>query len=445
MKKWVLVAIAFILYLIVFGFWLWDQVNAPTGNSLTMDTASRLIAMGRLAALTAVFLLMLQVLFIARARWVEPLWGMDRLTKLHHLKASVVVALLLGHVFLVTKGYALQGEVTYFEQVKDFVKSWEEIIPAMFALGLLILVGFLSVSIARKHLRYEWWHATHLVTYGAFALVLEHPFDLGMDLTNNSAFRIFGYVLLSFVGLNLLWYRMLLPIYHYSRHRFRVVAVHAETRNVTTVNISGRNMHTLHVIPGQFVIVRFLAKGFGWQPHPFSVSAPFDGATLRLSIKSSGDFTSRIPELLKGTRVVIDGPHGAFTPHKSESAKVLLIAGGIGITPIRAMLPTFIASNVDIVLLYASRKQDEIVFKGELDELATIHTQFRVVHILSNEPEWSGEKGMIDENRIKYLVPDHCERDVYLCGPPPMMVGLLKTLQALKIPSKQIYYERFSF
>jgi len=73
------------------------------------------------------------------------------------------------------------------------------------------------------------------------------------------------------------------------------------------------------------------------EAHPFSMSRRPDGTRLRLTIKAVGDFTRRIPGLKPGVRVLIDGPHGIFTARRSSSQKILMIAGGIGITPIRSL------------------------------------------------------------------------------------------------------------
>src|SRR5690606_11363570 len=107
---------------------------------------------------------------------------------------------------------------------------------------------------------------------------------------------------------------------------------------VTSVYITPKRGQGIAVLPGQFVLVRFLSARFGMEEHPFTVSQMVTDGRLRLSIRNSGDFTAAIPKLKIGTPVVVSGPFGRFTAEKAITDKRLFIAGGIGITPIRAML-----------------------------------------------------------------------------------------------------------
>jgi len=444
-SRWIPACAAGTVFAVVIGFWLWDHLYGSGGNQFTSDPAMRWVAAGRLAALTAMTLLFLQILFISRARWIEPAFGMDRLTRWHHLNGFVVLLLLATHVFCVTRGTAQSGGNSMGEQFRQFLSTWDDTPEALAGAVLLLIVAVLSIARARRQLGYECWHATHLLMYAALALVLGHQFELGFDLTDSRLFPIFWYAALGFVAIHLIGYRMLLPWFRFARHGFYVDSVTPESDDVCSLRIAGRHMDALRVRPGQFVIVRFLARGFRMQPHPFSVSAAFDGKHLRLSIKGLGDFTRRIPELEVGTRVVVDGPHGAFTPDRRHTDRVLLIAGGIGITPIRTLAEALLELHCDVVLLYGNRGRQGIVFERELEALAGRYPGFRVIHVLNDGTDWSGETGIIDRERIARLVPDCAQRDVFLCGPPPMMAGVLAALRTLNVPKRQVHFERFSF
>jgi ferredoxin-NADP reductase len=121
----------------------------------------------------------------------------------------------------------------------------------------------------------------------------------------------------------------------------------------------------------------------------------------------------------------------------------LLIAGGIGITPLRSMADALEGGGKNIIFLYGNRRRKDVVFQSELDPLARAK-HLRVYYVFSAEPDESGEQGHIDRARIQKLVPDVAERDVFLCGPPPMMAGVIKTLAGLHVPAKQIFYEQFA-
>lgn len=430
--------------LVVLGFWLWNQLHSATGNLFAQDRATLLLVIGRLAGLLAVCAVLLQVTLINRAKWVERAFGLDRLFRLHHWVGFSVVALFLAHPLLLTISWARRGEVSLWFQFKDFLQNWDDVAAAAVAVVIFLAVVALSAALVRKRLKYEWWYATHLCVYAAILLAFGHQLAVGGDFTGNRWFAGYWYGAYAFVAANLLWFRILRPWITFARQRFTVTRLVPETDEVTSVYITGRHLDRFPVAAGQFVIVRFLARGFRWQAHPFSISAVPTGREIRLTIKRLGDFTRRIPELPPGTAVVIDGPHGLFTAARSVRPKVLAIAGGIGITPVRSVVEELLRAGRDTVLLYGNRGRAMIAFHAELGDLAAQQTGLRVVHVLSADPGWGGEEGNLDQEKIARLVPDVAEREVYLCGPPPMMKGVIRNLHALGVPPRRIYYERFA-
>ena len=432
-------------FLIVAGCWLWFHTHHTTGNLLTGAAVGKLLAWGRLAGLLAVLAILFQLMLIGRVRWVERSYGMDRLTRLHHVAGFALLLLLLLHPVLLTFGHALQADVGYWAQVSDFCKTWRGLLTAVIGWGLMMAVSVFSVLVLLKRVRYELWYATHLVLYVAFGLTFLHQVVSGSDFTDHPAFKAYWIALYAFVLANLLAYRFARPLLGFARHRFVVTEIVPEAGDVTSVYIGGKNLEDFRVEAGQFMIVRFLAQGFRWEAHPFSMSCCPDGKRFRLSIKRLGDFTRRIPELKPGTPVLIDGPHGVFTSRTCACDKVLLIAGGIGITPIRSLAEELVAGGRDVVLIYGNRNSGGITFQGELDDLAARSGgTLKLVHVLSDDPAWPGERGRVDRDRIARLVPDLAERDVYLCGPPPMMKGVRAALASLGVPATRIHDERFA-
>ncbi|MBN2145317.1 MAG: hypothetical protein JW774_11910 [Candidatus Aureabacteria bacterium] len=193
------------------------------------------------------------------------------------------------------------------------------------------------------------------------------------------------------------------------------------------------------------MVVRFLAHGFRWHAHLFSISCRPDGIQIRLTIKQRGDFTGSIVKLKPDTPVLIDGPHGIFTSRRGFCPKVILIAGGIGITPFRSLAEEFLSVGKEVVLIYGNLNSAGIALQEELNELAArLVSRFRVIYIMSDESAWLGEKGLINKEKILRLVPDVHQYDVYLFGPPSMMKGLRVALSQMGVPKKQIHYERFA-
>jgi len=445
MKKAAVLSLAGAQLLLVTAVWLWHHTHHAMGNLLTGDAPDQWLAWARLTGLLAALALLFQLVLAGRVRRVEQAFGLDRLTRVHHVTGFALIALLLLHPVLATQGHALQSDAGFWPQSVDFIQSWKGLLAAYLGLTLMLAASAASVLVLTRRIAYHRWYAIHLVLYVAVALTVLHQVTVGSDFTDHAAFRLYWYALYAGVALALLAYRIAQPLRAFARHRFVVERVVPETAEVTSVYIGGKDLGAFQAEAGQFLIVRFLAAGFRWEAHPFSLSRPPDGLSLRLSIKQVGDYTRRIPALKTGTRVLIEGPYGVLTAKACAADRALLIAGGIGITPLRSLTEALVNKGREVTLLYANRTRGTMVFKKELEDLAKqSEARLTFVPIVSDEPAWPGEKGRIDRERLSRLVPDLKARDVFLCGPPPMMKGLRVALADLGVKSAQIHDERFA-
>ncbi len=430
---------------IVIGFWAYDHINHVMGNQLTGGPVGQYLAYGRLAGLLAVLFILFQIMLIGRVKWLERIFGMDRMAHLHHIIGFAIVVFLLAHPLLVTLGHSMQSESGFLEQYLDFLKNWEDVLAAAIGMLIISVTIIFSILVLKRWVKYEIWYYAHLTLYVGIALAFGHQFEVGSDFTGNKHFADYWYAIYAITFASLAYYRLLRPAIFFLRHRFKVAKVIRESADVTSIYIEGNRLEYFPAEAGQFMIVRFWAKGFRWEAHPFSISMCPDGKQLRLSIKASGDFTRKIPELEVGTPVFIDGPHGIFTSRNCRTSKVLLVAGGIGITPIRSLAEEMSAQKRDVTLIYANKNRVSIVFEKELDDLVKASEgRLNVIHILSQDESWSGEKGRLDMGKIRRLVPDFLERDIYLCGPPLMMNLILKTFKEIKAKKLGIHYEKFA-
>jgi predicted ferric reductase len=228
------------------------------------------------------------------------------------------------------------------------------------------------------------------------------------------------------------------------RHRFHVANVVEEAPGVASLYLTGRELDQLPVRAGQWFRLRFLTREGWFRAHPFSISAAPNGKYLRFTIKELGDYTRTLQQIPLGTPVFVEGPYGVLTGAARTKARVLLIAGGIGITPLRALLEELPASRGSLTLVYRASGPDELVFKREIDELASLRGA--TVHYLvgrRGSREMPGDP--LDPRALRRLVPDINSRDVYVCGPSGMMTRVLSGLRWLRIPDEQVHYERFAF
>ncbi len=423
------------LAIILYFWWLGSR------TFILGDAGRQLIAYGRLSGLLLVLLVMLQLILIGRTGWVERIFGLDKLSRLHHLIGIGLVTLLAAHPLLLIFGYAARTGNDWWNQFLDF-QNWQNVLAATVAAGLFFVVVLASAMVVGKKLKYETWYFIHLIAYLAILLAFGHQLAVGRDLQDKN-FVAYWYGLYAFVLLNFLYYRVFLLWRNYVRHDFKVEKVITETSDVVSIYISAKNLQRFKYQAGQFLIVRFLAKSLWWQAHPFSLSSAPGENYLRLTIKRLGDFTGALWDLKPGTKIIVDGPHGVFTARQAQRDKLLFIAGGIGITPILSLFSNLAPTQKNCTVLYANRDFKTTALQNELNALAA-KNDCRIHYIMSHDQDWSGESGYMDREKIMRLVPDLKEREVFLCGPAPMMQSVLKILSSEGVPKNRIHYEKFS-
>lgn len=196
---------------------------------------------------------------------------------------------------------------------------------------------------------------------------------------------------------------------------------------------------------GQWMYVNIRIEGTS-KLHHFTISASPTEDYLEFTKKITDHPYSQALDKMKGGEwAKINGPYGDFT-YTGENLKLGFLTGGIGITPMRSMLKFIADRNLktDVRMLYSNKTVADIVFKDELDAIAREHSNIKVDHVLTREPEWKGLKGHVDASMIREQIPDYAERTFYICGPPAMNEALKKALQDLKVPEAQIRLEDFT-
>jgi predicted ferric reductase len=422
---------------VILGFWWFSS-----GFEITRNASDAFNGIGRVTGLVGTYLVLWQLLFMARVRWLEHAFGLERMAVLHKWNGYLLLGLLIAHAVFQTLGYQLGDGEDIASQLADFLTSYQGLLAAIVSLGLIVAVVVASVTIAARRLAYETWYFIHLYAYLAVALAFSHQLATGVDFAGNPAFVWYWCGLYFVVGGALVFYRVVGPLIAYRRHRFRVQAIEKEARGVFSVYIAGRDLDQFEAEAGQFAIWRFLDAKRWWQAHPFSISAVPDGRHLRITVKNIGDFTSSIHTLKPGTPILVDGPFGKFI-ERPTNTKVLLIAGGIGITPIRPLAEEMAADGFDVRILYRAHSEDQLVFKDELDALFS-HHGLRVDYLVTQVGgRQSSRDSWFSPAKLASLVPDIADRVVYVCGPKGMMATVLTSLEALDVPSDQIRTEVF--
>jgi predicted ferric reductase len=411
-------------------------------NQLASPSA-KLTAAGQLTALIGTYAALVQVLLMSRSPWLERRFGMDGLAQWHRWLGFGVTILIGAHVIFTTVGYALGNGNSVLAEAWNLVTTYPYVLMATAATALLIMVAVTSLRMARRRLNWETWRFLHLYAYLAIALAFGHELAVGTDFTDDAIARWYWIALYAAVGLCLLAFRIGHPMRMSLRHQLRLTQIVPEAPGVVSLYVTGRELEQLQARAGQYFRWRFLTRDGWWRTHPFSLSAPLNDRFLRLTVKGVGDDSRGLQGLHAGTRVAVEGPYGLFTAKRQRRSKVLLVAGGIGITPLRALIEEIPPKKDAITLIYRARSWEDVVFRDELEKL--IRDRRGSIHYLIGQrgtPELPDDP--LSEQTLRRLVPDVASRDVFVCGPASMMERVQGILRASGVPDQQIHFERFA-
>ncbi len=395
---------------------------------------------GQVTALLGTYAILVQILFMSRIAWLERAIGLDHLAVWHRWLGFATLWLITGHVVFTTAGYAASSRVSLWAQTRDFVWHYPDVLMAWIGFLLFVTVAVASVRAARRNLRRETWYFIHLYAYLAVALSFAHQIAVGTDFDNDRAARVWWIAVYALVLGAIIWWRILVPVRLNGRHRLRVHRVKREAPGVVSIVLSGRRLDRMGAQPGQFFLWRFVTADTWWKTHPFSLSAVPTRDFVRITVKDLGDDTKLLQRVRPGTRVLAEGPYGTFTGALRTRARVLLIAGGIGITPLRAMLDGF-GRDDDVVLLYRVARPEDAVFVDELRAFA--QRPNASLHVIPGTWVGDDQTDLLSVPALRQGVPDIAARDCFVCGPPGLLSAMRRRLNSLGVPRKQVHFERF--
>ena len=431
--------------LVVVSLW-----GAGGGLQALTGLATGVTTLGRITGLVSADLLLIQVLLMARVPVVERSYGQDELARRHRLVGFWSFWLMVAHLVLITVGYALGVGMNVFAQFWELVVDYPGMLLALAGTALLVMGVVTSIRSARRKLRYESWHLLHLYAYLGVGLAIPHMLWTGADFVGNTLATAYWWTLwAASAGAILIW-RIGVPVYRSLRHDLRVTDVVRESRDIVSVTMAGRDLDRLPTLPGQFFNWRFLT-GPGWmRSHPYSISAAPNGKTLRITVKDLGDGSHALASLEPGSRVLIEGPYGRLHPGVRTSPRVTLMASGIGISPMRALLEALPQEPGDVTLIYRARDESDLALRDELERLGQ-RLGARMFYVLGRRipgrDTWLPESasGLTDAQALRQLVPDIASNDVYLCGSTPWMDAAAAAAQECGVPADRIHSERFSW
>jgi predicted ferric reductase len=392
--------------------------------------------------LLALPLMVFQFALVSRLGPASRPFGSDALMQVHAQVGLVALAAVVIHPLL------LLGHGVPLSAWNPFGGPWLLQTGAI-ALWATLLIVVTSVFRRRLRLGYEAWQVLHLVLAVVLtaAMILHILAARGYAAEPGTRALLVAYGGLAF-GV-LLHYRLLRPLLIWRRPWTLV-----ENRNV------GGSTRLLRVRPAGHAGFAFEPGQFAWlitggsplwsAQHPISMASsaerPADG-TIEFAIKALGDWSGTVvPALEPGARLWVDGAFGAFTPEGHPAQGYVLIAGGIGISPMRSILQT-LRDREDVrpvILFYAAHDWTRVSFRDEIEALRQ-SLNLTVVYVFEGPgDDWTGERGYVTADVLRRHLPRQYKRFVYfMCGPVPMMDALEDALVEIGVPAGAIQSERF--
>jgi predicted ferric reductase len=408
----------------------WPLVVAAAG-----PVAPPVALLAHVAGMLAGYGVLVLLVLMARTPVLERGVGADVLARWHGILGRTVLALVAVHGTAAIAAWAqVTGTSAVVAGLQVLAMPW--LVSATVGTVVMVAAGVMSARVARRRIRHETWHGLHLLMYLAVALSFGHMLA-GPDLAGRPVHQVAWALAYTYVFALVIRFRVIQPLHQATRHRMRVADVRREGPGVVSIVVAGEHLQELNAEAGQFFRWRFLTPDHWRNAHPFSLSAPPSASHLRLTVKALGDGSRELQDLPVGTWVVAEGPYGAVTSSRRRQRNVLLIAGGVGITPMRALFESIpLAHGEDLLLLYRARRPEELLFRTELDAI-TARRGARLGYLLGDDAT------LTDPAALLLAVPDLVTRDVYMCGSPGFTAAVRAALWDAGLPPDHLHEERF--
>lgn len=391
--------------------------------------------------LVAFALIAIEFALVSRLRPMSQPFGSDVLMLFHRKMGIAAMLLALAHSWLLS-GHA--ASYSGWNPLEGSVGTRSG------AVALWALIALIAVALLRRRARigFEIWRRLHLgLALTVMGGMLWHALALGVYArTPPVKWLLVAYI--AAFGALMLYYRVGRP-WRAWRRPWEIVANRDEGGDTRTLVLRAVGHAGLEFEPGQFVWLTLGATPFHAQQHPISISSsakPRPTPEVELSIKALGDWSrGAVPAARPGDRAWLDGPFGVFSVDRLAAEGFVMIAGGIGVTPMRAMLLSMRARHDPrrVVLFYAARNRSRAPFAAELERL-TAEMSLRLVLVFEEPGETGAVHGYVTTAVLRAHLPEDFRRLGFLvCGPGPMMGSLEHSLLEIGVAARQIRTERF--
>ncbi|MCR4330976.1 MAG: ferric reductase-like transmembrane domain-containing protein [Patescibacteria group bacterium] len=431
---WVITAV---LLIIPVALWVLMQPLSVRFSS----SASTLTSIGQLTGLIGIVMFALAMILSSRTKYLGALFGgMDRLYRIHHAIGILAFMFILLHPLFLAGTYALSS----LRNAALFLLPGLDVSIDFGIYSLLLLFVLILITLFARF-RYEIMKFLHQILGVSFLLAAAHIVLIKSDITQSIPLRAY---IMSLIALGTLAYvyRTLLGRIAIKRYAYVVTAVAAHPSNIVEISMEPKDRsQKLSYLPGQFVFIQFVNDIVGDEKHPFSLSSSPYTPELRIAVKALGDYTTKLAALSVGTEARVEGPYGDFVYFKTfrpKNKKQIWIAGGSGLAPFLGMARDILYSARDtseyvIDLYYTARSKADLAFLDELTAISNTLKHFRVIPFCADEKGYLTASNVIEESK------GISGKEIFVCGPPPMMKSLKQQFADLDIPAYSVHTEEF--
>jgi len=386
---------------------------------------------GKFAGFGAFVIFGLQYLWTTRFHFLEKWMPYDRRVAVHRSLGFAGFMVLILHPLLILVFYNLTGSRLYMSQ---------SVLLGGAAMILIIIVAGTTFLGRIWQIRYEVWKKIHWITFIILTAAFIHSIRIGSDLygLNRSLWFV-----LWFSHLGVLAGKIIAKISAWSRI-YKIRNVLHECPGTTTLIMDKPDRS---YIPGQFGFLSLKKAGplEGW--HPFSITSNRDEEYFSMTVKDLGDFTDRLQSVAPGEPVRLNPGFGGFTAEKHKSSKYVMIAGGVGITPVYSILKSFQKEEHPpaVHLVYSVHHESKILFRENLTDWFSWTPGWQITIVVTSQPDWEGIKGRLTPEKAFELCSRDRESTYFLCGPSGMIHGIRNYLEKKGVPGSRIVSEYFIF
>ena len=406
----------------------------PTGRSFWVELS---VALG-FVGLTQIGI---QFVLIGRFRPLTYPYGLDVVLKYHRQIALVAIAFVLLHPVLILIEHPARVAL-----LNPFGGTYASKLGIASTVALVALAAA-SVWREKLKIRYETWRVTHTVL-GVSALVLAQLHVSLAGLYVNTPWKQALWIGSSVALVGLVAHLRLVVPWRQRRRPWRVTGVRDEGGGTVNLEIEADGHDGIAFEPGQFAYLKVGRSPWTVEEHPYSIASSAEASRrLAFGIKALGDFSGGVRHIEPGTRVFVDGPHGAFSIDRAQAPGYVFIAGGVGITPMMSFLNT-LADRGDprpVLLIYSTNTEEELAYSEEIEALKErLDLETRLV--LERPPhDWAAEEGRITGELLeRHLPKERFTRSFFVCGPPAMMAAVERELLEHGVPPTHVHLEKFA-